>query len=107
MNTHPLPGSALRRSLLRQSPLGLVAAMGVLAAVLGYLTLVSQFGDLAGHWWQAALAPDEENIRQVVLHYTFLPRLCVALLGGAGLALAGCLMQQVLRNPLASPAPWG
>ncbi|WIX33987.1 Fe(3+)-hydroxamate ABC transporter permease FhuB [Salinicola sp. JS01] len=107
MNTHPLPGSALRRSLLRQSPLGLVTAMGVIAAVLGYLTLASQFGDLAGHWWQAAISPDDGNIRQVVLHYTFLPRLCVALLGGAGLALAGCLMQQVLRNPLASPATLG
>ncbi|KFF49666.1 hypothetical protein GY26_06715, partial [Gammaproteobacteria bacterium MFB021] len=69
--------------------------------------MASQFGDLAGHWWQAAISPDDGNIRQVVLHYTFLPRLCVALLGGAGLALAGCLMQQVLRNPLASPATLG
>ncbi|WP_280338107.1 Fe(3+)-hydroxamate ABC transporter permease FhuB [Salinicola acroporae] len=51
--------------------------------------------------------PDDDQIRQIVMHYTFVPRLLVALLGGAALALAGCLMQQVLRNPLASPATLG
>ncbi len=32
-----------------------------------------------------------------------LPRLCVALFGGAALALAGTVMQATFRNPLASP----
>lgn len=36
-----------------------------------------------------------------------LPRVTAALLSGAGLALAGCVMQNVLRNPMASPSTLG
>ncbi|MFC0267430.1 Fe(3+)-hydroxamate ABC transporter permease FhuB [Kushneria aurantia] len=43
----------------------------------------------------------------VVTHYSWWPRLFIALLAGAGLALAGVLMQQVLRNPLAAPTTLG
>ncbi|WP_251978683.1 Fe(3+)-hydroxamate ABC transporter permease FhuB [Salinicola avicenniae] len=89
------------------SPLWFALALGLLALGLGYATLTLQFGDLSGHWWQAAVSPDDASIRQIVMHYTFAPRLVVALLSGAALALAGCLMQQVLRNPLASPATLG
>ncbi|WP_404472157.1 Fe(3+)-hydroxamate ABC transporter permease FhuB [Vreelandella venusta] len=42
-----------------------------------------------------------------VIHFSFWPRLAMALLAGAGLGLAGVLMQQVLRNPLASPTTLG
>ncbi|MWJ28025.1 Fe(3+)-hydroxamate ABC transporter permease FhuB [Halomonas sp. ZH2S] len=42
-----------------------------------------------------------------VVHFSFWPRLAMALLAGAGLGLAGVLMQQVLRNPLASPTTLG
>lgn len=36
-----------------------------------------------------------------------LPRICTALLGGAGLGAAGCVLQSVLRNPLASASTLG
>ncbi|MDS2173287.1 iron ABC transporter permease [Nesterenkonia sp. CL21] len=39
---------------------------------------------------------------QAVWHFR-LPRVLLALIGGAGLALAGALMQAVVRNPLAEP----
>lgn len=52
-------------------------------------------------------APDIDNIRQVVFHYSLLSRLALALLVGAGLGLAGLLFQQVLRNPLAEPTTLG
>lgn len=90
-----------------KSPLWLVVILTLMAIGLGYTTLQTQFGDLSGHWLEALVAPDTDSIRQVVMHYTFAPRLIVALLSGAALALAGCLMQQVLRNPLASPATLG
>lgn len=45
--------------------------------------------------------------RYIVLAYSTLPRLVTALIGGAALALAGTLLQQVLRNPLASPTTLG
>lgn len=43
----------------------------------------------------------------IQLHFTWWPRLFTTLLAGSGLAVAGVLMQQVLRNPLASPSTLG
>ncbi|WP_297206345.1 Fe(3+)-hydroxamate ABC transporter permease FhuB [uncultured Pluralibacter sp.] len=58
-------------------------------------------------WPQALLHPDVDSIRQMLFHYSLLPRLAISLLVGAGLGLAGVLFQQVLRNPLAEPTTLG
>lgn len=58
-------------------------------------------------WPEALIAPDPADTMQVLAHYAFLPRVSVALLSGAGLALAGAMLQYVLRNPLAEPATLG
>ncbi|WP_071914520.1 Fe(3+)-hydroxamate ABC transporter permease FhuB [Aeromonas sp. SCS5] len=58
-------------------------------------------------WWQSLLAPNLDDVSQAVVHFSWLPRLAVTLLAGAALGLAGTLMQQVLRNPLASPTTLG
>ncbi|MES1924763.1 Fe(3+)-hydroxamate ABC transporter permease FhuB [Salinisphaera sp. T31B1] len=47
------------------------------------------------------------DIKAIVVRYSWAPSLAVALLGGAGLGLAGVLLQQTLRNPLASPTTLG
>lgn len=46
-------------------------------------------------------------IAELVITHSLLPRVAMSLLCGAGLALAGLLFQQVLRNPLAEPASLG
>lgn len=43
----------------------------------------------------------------MVLVHATLPRLAMAMLCGAALAVSGAIMQQVLRNPLASPTTLG
>ena len=43
----------------------------------------------------------------LILFNIRLPRIASALIAGAGLALAGCVMQNVLKNPLASPSTLG
>ncbi|MGU5559539.1 Fe(3+)-hydroxamate ABC transporter permease FhuB [Aeromonas caviae] len=58
-------------------------------------------------WWQALFSPELNDARQAVVHFSWLPRLAICLLAGAALGLAGTLMQQVLRNPLASPTTLG
>lgn len=55
----------------------------------------------------ALFSPSPQDTGQLLLHYAWWPRLLMALLAGGGLALAGVLMQQVLRNPLASPTTLG
>lgn len=58
-------------------------------------------------WWPSLFDPNLDDVSQAVVHFSWLPRLAVTLLAGAALGLAGTLMQQVLRNPLASPTTLG
>ncbi len=58
-------------------------------------------------WFEGLFAPADDDIRQVLFHYSLLPRLALSLLVGAGLGLVGVLFQQVLRNPLAEPSTLG
>ncbi|QPR53908.1 Fe(3+)-hydroxamate ABC transporter permease FhuB [Aeromonas allosaccharophila] len=81
-------------------------------SILLGLTLSLACWDLARQlpgalWWQSLFAPNLDDVSQAVVHFSWLPRLAVTLLAGAALGLAGTLMQQVLRNPLASPTTLG
>lgn len=89
----------------RLFPVALLSVLSSLALALTFINL-RQALPLA-QWQQAMFAPDIDNIRQVVFHYSLLSRLALALLVGAGLGLAGLLFQQVLRNPLAEPTTLG
>ncbi|THD36885.1 iron chelate uptake ABC transporter family permease subunit, partial [Pantoea sp. R102] len=89
----------------RLFPVTLLSVLSLLALALTFINL-RQALPLA-QWQQAMFAPDIDNIRQVVFHYSLLSRLALALLVGAGLGLAGLLFQQVLRNPLAEPTTLG
>lgn len=51
------------------------------------------------------LAQDEKI--NLVVQANRLPRICTAILGGAGLGLAGCISQAILNNPLASASTLG
>lgn len=104
--------------LLAQGPLPTRARFsfsrhpGWLCGLLLLLSLGLALSDLGrrlplGEWLSAMSSPAEGDMTQLILHFSWLPRLCMALLCGAVLALAGTLMQQVLRNPLASPTTLG
>ncbi|MBB5663722.1 iron complex transport system permease protein [Rhizobium leguminosarum] len=47
------------------------------------------------------------DAERLLLLYSTLPRMATALIAGAALALSGTILQQVLRNPLASPTTLG
>ena len=86
-------------------PAALLSAIFAIALLLTFINL--QHALPLAQWPQAFFTPDIDAIRQMVFHYSLLPRLALALLLGAGLGLAGLLFQQVLRNPLAEPATLG
>ncbi|WP_439622578.1 Fe(3+)-hydroxamate ABC transporter permease FhuB [Shinella sp.] len=55
----------------------------------------------------AVVSPQADATEEILLHYTLLPRIVVALMAGAALGIAGSILQRVLRNPLAEPATLG
>lgn len=86
------------------TPARLCLAAAVLLAGVAALSL-HEHGVAAAI--SALLALGEPGVTVQALHFTWWPRLGVALFGGAGLALAGVIFQQVLRNPLAAPTTLG
>ncbi|HGE8494512.1 MULTISPECIES: Fe(3+)-hydroxamate ABC transporter permease FhuB [Serratia] len=90
---------------IRRLPLTLIL---LLLAAAGGLTIYNLAQQLPlAQWARALSAPDIDDVRQMLFHYSLLPRLTVSLLAGAGLGLVGVLFQQVLRNPLAEPSTLG
>ncbi|MDE1232399.1 Fe(3+)-hydroxamate ABC transporter permease FhuB [Vibrio aestuarianus] len=57
--------------------------------------------------WQTLFHYDANNYQHLIVNLTYLPRLAMAVLCGFGLAVAGSVMQYVLRNPIASPTTLG
>ncbi|MCV3764501.1 Fe(3+)-hydroxamate ABC transporter permease FhuB [Rhizobium sp. TRM95796] len=83
----------------RRSPLALTVTLMVLAGLLVF-SRIDRF---------LALDPsavDYEMARLVFLNAA-LPRIATALMVGAALSLSGAILQQALRNPLASPTTLG
>lgn len=89
-----------------------VLSPGRLCLLLSIALVALALGSLQAHDSLASglralfVAPVQDSDR-LLLHYTWWPRFVVALLSGGGLALAGVLMQQVLRNPIAAPTTLG
>ncbi len=79
-----------------------LAAMGI-----AFITLNAGASHLSVTKVVAALFGNGETKDIMVVQNIRLPRLCAGLAAGTGLALAGCIMQNNLRNPLASPSTLG
>ena len=87
------------------TPARLCVLLALACLALSGYSLATQLP--AAQWAQALFVPDERNIEQVLTHYSWLPRWTISLLAGGALGIAGVLMQQVLRNPLAAPTTLG
>ncbi|MFC0192384.1 Fe(3+)-hydroxamate ABC transporter permease FhuB [Aureimonas pseudogalii] len=93
--------TAIRRAGLPAAMLALLAALA-LALCLPLLA-----GPLAALWRAAPTAAGAYDPDRMRLLYSTLPRFAMALLCGGALAASGALLQQALRNPLASPTTLG
>ncbi|MEZ9083012.1 Fe(3+)-hydroxamate ABC transporter permease FhuB [Vibrio harveyi] len=90
---------------MRAFPLSLVILLSMFTVFVGalHLSQTTAFSNGLASLWQ----PDFQSINSVLLHFSWWPRVFTTVISGAGLAVAGVLMQQVLRNPLASPTTLG
>lgn len=90
----------------RPSPLARAAAvLGVLLVVAASLAIGERV--YSPSELLAVVHADGSDVAQTVVFELRLPRLLTALMAGALLALAGQLLQAVLRNPLAGPETLG
>lgn len=90
------------RSLIFLGILGLVLLCSVVFSLWAgsYETPIGEL--VKGIFGQA----ENEKINVVVQHVR-LPRICTAVVAGAGLGVTGCILQAVLNNPLASASTLG
>lgn len=83
----------------------MLASFGLAAAVIGvasvYLMAGSTFIDPIEVWQSLWGRGDSDNA--LIVQSLRAPRLAVALLTGASLAMSGAILQAVIRNPLAAP----
>jgi iron complex transport system permease protein len=88
----------------------LVGLFVCLALLLGCMWTSLISGATYFSWqtaWNALFQYDPGVTDQMVIRTTRLPRALIAAAVGASLAMAGCLMQALTRNPLASPSVLG
>jgi ferric hydroxamate transport system permease protein len=82
------------------TPAGVAASLFLLGAIFAVSDIWPDLHRLSGGGAQY-------DVERLMLLYSTLPRMVTALVAGAALALAGALLQQALRNPLASPSTLG
>ena len=91
----------------RQRRLILLGLFTLLLIPAAYFIMLSGAAKISGQQlWESLLTGKEGSVYLVVWQIR-LPRLVGALLGGAGLALTGTVLQAVLKNPLAAPTTLG
>ena len=102
---HTATPDSYRLFLRRKRLVTLVLLAAVLAAALLSLTTGSAGLSLA-ELADTLAGGGTAQSRAIVFHVR-LPRITVAIVVGAALALSGCVMQNVLRNPLAAASTLG
>jgi iron complex transport system permease protein len=93
-------GRLTRRSTLAGGIVLLLLSLGVGAGYGAYSISASQWVGVLAAIWQGGAHPSPEYLVFVNIR---LPRLVLGLASGAGLGMAGALMQGLFRNPLADP----
>ncbi len=89
--------------MTRVSPSLLFPVLALLSLVAGLFALLSGSADIsAAEVWQAFSGSAADNARNIIMELR-LPRALTAFGVGGLLAVAGVLMQVLLRNPLAEP----
>lgn len=82
--------------------------LGILLLVTILLSLRSGSYDTPmGELVKGIFGMSDDRKINLIVRNNRLPRICTAILAGGGLGLAGCILQAVLRNPLASASTLG
>jgi iron complex transport system permease protein len=84
-----------------------VILLGLLIAIVAVFAVNAGSTNLNPAQVMQTIFGKGSNISDIVVWQIRLPRILAAVIAGAGLSVAGCVMQNNLRNPLASPSTLG
>jgi len=103
MNTLKLTAQTIGRPNVKAA----LFSSGIAVIIISLLQITAPYSQGIGLIWSTLFHFDSSNYQHLITYLTYLPRLSVAVICGFGLAVAGCVMQFVLRNPIASPTTLG
>lgn len=92
-------------SLTNKASIALLIALVLVTLILSLGFGVTEVDHQAV--WKCLTSSCEKSIYETILYDIRLPRVLLGFLAGFGLAIAGALMQNVTRNPLADPYLFG
>lgn len=84
-----------------------IAAASFGAANISFLDVLHVFINQFNHFFRAEDTPSTAAMTERIVMELRLPRILLAFVAGAGLSLAGSVLQTVTRNPLADPYLFG
>ena len=85
----------------------LVTLSGVLLLTVLFSLRAGSYETPIGELIKGIVGMSADRKINIVVQNNRLPRIITAILAGGGLGLAGCILQAVLRNPLASSSTLG
>ena len=111
MNSVPFRSEVDLDRLYRRNQIKSIAFLVVLSGVLLLTVLLSlragSYETPLGELVKGVFGRSADRKINLVVQNNRLPRILTAVLAGGGLGLAGCILQAVLRNPLASSSTLG
>ena len=111
MNSAPSKSENNIDTLYKRNKIKSVSFLAVLGVVLLIAVLLSlcagSYETPIGELIKGIFGASSDKKINLVVQNNRLPRIVTAILAGAGLGLAGCILQAVLRNPLASASTLG
>ena len=98
--------NAYRRNQIRSTVFLLILA-GVLFGAFVLSLCSGSYDTPVGELLKGVFGFSADSKINLVVRGNRLPRICTAILAGAGLGITGCVLQAILRNPLASASTLG
>ena len=88
--------------------IGFLIILGTILIIFVFVSLrIGLYDTSATEILKGIVGISDDNRINLIVRNNRLPRICTALVSGAGLGLVGCILQAVLHNPLASPSTLG
>ncbi len=92
---------------LRQKKMLVIILLAILAAIVSIISINVGASEISFYQVICTIFGFGNEMSRLIVWQIRVPRVLVAVMGGLGLATAGCVMQNNLQNPLASPSTLG